>query len=74
MIGMRRRLFWKVYLTLLASLIAVTALMGAFWWLVGEHAQEGWRAPEIRLDDRMLPAPAVRRPRLPPRRSVSPTR
>jgi signal transduction histidine kinase len=57
MIGVRRRLFWKVYLTLLTSLIAVTALMGAFWWLVGEHAQEGWRAPEIRLDDRMLPAP-----------------
>jgi len=57
MIGVRRRLFWKVYLTLLSSLIAVTALMGAFWWLVGERAQEGWRAPEIRLDDRMLPAP-----------------
>ena len=57
MIGVRRRLFWKVYLTLLSSLIAVTALMGAFWWLVGERATEGWRAPEIRLDDRMLPAP-----------------
>ena len=57
MIGVRRRLLWKVYLTLLSSLIAVTALMGAFWWLVGERAQEGWRAPEIRLDDRMLPAP-----------------
>jgi len=57
MTGVRRRLFWKVYLTLLASLIAVTALMGAFWWLVGERAQEGWRAPEIRLDDKMLPAP-----------------
>jgi len=57
MIGVRRRLFWKVYLTLLASLIAVTALMGAFWWLVGEGAQETWRAPEIHLDDKMLPPP-----------------
>ena len=57
MTGVRRRLFWKVYLTLLSSLIAVTALMGVFWWLVGERAQEGWRAPEIRLDDRMLPPP-----------------
>ena len=75
MIGVRRRLFWKVYLTLLSSLIAVTVLMGAFWWLVGERAQEGWRAPEIRLDDRMLPAP--RRSagaRLPPRPSASATR
>jgi len=57
MTGVRRRLFWKVYLTLLSSLIAVTALMGAFWWLVGERTQEGWRASEIRLGDRMLPAP-----------------
>ena len=38
MIGVRRRLFWKVYLTLLASLVAVAFLMGAFWWLVGERA------------------------------------
>jgi signal transduction histidine kinase len=52
-----RRLFWKVYLTLLASLVAVTLLMGAFWWLVNDRAQEGWRAPEIRLDSQMLPAP-----------------
>ena len=59
MTGVRRRLFWKVYLTLLASLVAVTALMGAFWWLVGERAPEGWRAPEIRLGDRMLPAPGA---------------
>ena len=57
MIGVRRRLFWKVYLTLLSSLVAVIALMGAFWWLVGERAPDGLRAPEIRLDDRLLPAP-----------------
>ena len=57
MTGVRRRLFWKVYLTLLSSLIAVTALMGALWWLLGERTQEGWRASEIRLGDRMLPAP-----------------
>ena len=34
MIGVRRRLFWKVYLTLLASLLAVAFLMGVFWSLV----------------------------------------
>ena len=48
MIGVRRRLFWKVYLTLLAEpdRCVRAALMGAFWWMVGEGAQEGWRAPD----------------------------
>ena len=34
MIVVQRRLFWKIYLTLLASLVAVAVLMGAFWAIV----------------------------------------
>jgi signal transduction histidine kinase len=52
---MGRRLFWKVYLTLLASLVAVTFLMGAFWWLVGVNSPEHWGAFHIHLNDAMLP-------------------
>jgi signal transduction histidine kinase len=40
MIVVRRRLFWKVYLALLASLIAASVLMAGFWWLVGEGGRE----------------------------------
>ena len=56
MIGVRRRLFWKVYLTLLASLLAVALLMGAFWWLVGESHYERWGPSHVQLDDWSIPA------------------
>ena len=56
MIGVRRRLFWKVYLTLLASLIAVAFLMGAFWWSIGERPHERWGASRVQLDDWSIPA------------------
>ena len=36
----RRRLFWKIYVTLLASLVATSALMGAFFWFLGEAQRE----------------------------------
>lgn len=36
----RRRLFWKIYLTLIASLVAATLVMGAFFWFVGEAQRE----------------------------------
>jgi signal transduction histidine kinase len=55
-IGVRRRLFWKVYLTLLASLVAVAVLMGAFWSVVGESAHERWGVSHIQLDDWSIPA------------------
>ena len=42
MIVIRRRLFWKVYLTLLASLVVVTMLMGLLWWLTGDSINERW--------------------------------
>ena len=74
MIGVRRRLFWKVYLTLLSSLIAVTALMGAFWWLVGERRKRAGACRKSVSTTECFPRPAVRRPRSPPRRIASPTR
>ena len=37
MILIRRRLFWKIYLTLLSSLVAVATLMGVFWWLMRDR-------------------------------------
>ena len=40
--SLRGRLFWKIYATLLASLIAVAVLMGAIWRLVGETPEERW--------------------------------
>ena len=55
-IGVRRRLFWKVYLTLLSSLVAVAFLMGAFWWLIGESHYERWGPSHVQLDDWSIPA------------------
>jgi signal transduction histidine kinase len=50
-----RRLFWKVYLTLLSSLVVVAFLMGAFWWLIGENPHARWSPIHLRLNDGMLP-------------------
>jgi signal transduction histidine kinase len=50
-----RRLFWKIYLTLLASLVAVAVLIGAFWSLVGENPRERWGAFRIQLSDHLVP-------------------
>jgi len=55
-IGVRRRLFWKVYLTLLTSLVAVAFLIGAFWWAIGERSHELWGVSHVRLDDWAIPA------------------
>lgn len=55
MIVVHRRLFWKVYLTLLASLIAVAVLMGAFWTLIGENSRERMGAFHVKLDDWNIP-------------------
>lgn len=37
----RRRLFWKIYATLLVSLVAATLLTSAAFWFVGEAIREG---------------------------------
>ncbi len=36
----RRRLFWKIYLTLLASLVVAIVVMGAVFWFLGEAQRE----------------------------------
>jgi signal transduction histidine kinase len=51
----RRRLFWKIYLTLLASLVVVAVLMGALGWLIGESPRERWDALRIHLSERLVP-------------------
>ncbi len=51
----RRRLFWKVYLTLLASLVAVATLIGAFWGIVGENMRPHWGALHLNLSDPSIP-------------------
>jgi len=48
-IAIRRRLFWKIYLTLLFSLVAVALSMGCFWWFLGEAQGQRWDAPHIRF-------------------------
>ena len=52
----RRRLFWKIYATLLASLVAVAVLMGGLWWLLGETPQERLGSLQIHLTNELIPA------------------
>jgi signal transduction histidine kinase len=58
MIVIRRRLFWKVYLALLSSLITVAVTIGVLWWLIGEMPRERG-AFRIRLDDQLVPGPDI---------------
>jgi signal transduction histidine kinase len=51
----RRRLFWKVYLTLLASLVAVAIGMGTLWAALGEGRREPMGALHIHLADPIIP-------------------
>jgi hypothetical protein len=55
MIVFRRRLFWKVYLALLSSLVAVAVLIGGLWALIGEIPRDRPGALTIHLDDHMVP-------------------
>ena len=54
-IAIRRRLFWKIYLTLLFSLVAVALSMGCFWWFLGEAQGQRWDAPHVRFAAGALP-------------------
>ena len=54
MIVMHRRLFWKIYLTLLSSLVVVAILMGGLWWLLGETPHDRWGAFRIHLTDQLV--------------------
>jgi signal transduction histidine kinase len=55
LIVFRRRLFWKIYLTLLVSLVSVAVLIGVFWWLVGEGPREGQGSFHIHLSEKIVP-------------------
>jgi signal transduction histidine kinase len=54
-IVVQRRLFWKIYLTLLASLVAVAVLISVFWSLVGENDRPRWGAFHLEVDERLIP-------------------
>src|SRR5271167_181374 len=51
----RRRLFWKVYLALLLSLITVAVLVGGLMWLIGEAPREIRVPGRLRLEDLAVP-------------------
>jgi signal transduction histidine kinase len=52
---MGRRLFWRIYLTLLASLVALTVLGGALWRTLGEPPPRPGREFAARLLSASLP-------------------
>ncbi|WP_413991579.1 sensor histidine kinase [Labrys okinawensis] len=52
----RKRLFWQVYLTLLACLIMLALLVGTLWRLTGSDPGERWGAFRIRLTDELIQA------------------
>jgi signal transduction histidine kinase len=55
MIVFRRRLFWKVYLALLLSLITVAVLVGGLMWLIGEAPHERRVPVHLHLQDLAVP-------------------
>jgi signal transduction histidine kinase len=52
---LRRHLFWKLYATLLASLVIVGLLLGLVWRVTGERVWQRWSAFRIHLSDVILP-------------------
>ncbi len=55
MIVSQRRLFWKIYLTLLASLAAVAVLMGVLMSLLGESGRPRWGPTHIEIGQGFIP-------------------
>lgn len=53
---MRSRLFFKVYLTLLGSLVAVALATGLFWRITHDREENGWTARRDGFLIAMLPA------------------
>ncbi|QEN91294.1 HAMP domain-containing histidine kinase [Labrys sp. KNU-23] len=51
---MRKRLFWQVYLTLLACLVVLALLVGTLWRIAGDTAGERWGALRVRLTDELV--------------------
>ncbi len=50
----RKRLFWQVYLTLLACLVVLALLVGTLWRMAGDTAGERWGALRVRLTDELV--------------------
>ena len=55
MIVVRRRLFWRVYLTLLVSLVMVAVIMAGLWRAFGNTPWERFGALRIHLANSLLP-------------------
>ena len=53
---MGRALFWRIYLTLLASLVAAALLVAGLWRLVEDRPFEAWSRVPVRFLDAMIPA------------------
>lgn len=49
MMFLRRRLFWKIYLTLLAGLLGSAFAMAALWWVIGETPKRRWEMLEAQI-------------------------
>lgn len=49
------RLFWRIYVTLLASLVVAAMLMALLWSLAGETPAETWSRLPVRLLEATLP-------------------
>ena len=56
MIPFRRKLFWKIYLTLLSSLLAVTCLVGLVFSLFDQNLGRHWSAMRLHRADQLVPA------------------
>ena len=56
----RRRLFWKIYLTLLFSLLAVAIISATSWWVLGKNYRERWGSFYVRLAEPAAPAVTAR--------------
>jgi signal transduction histidine kinase len=50
-----RRLFWKVYLTLLASLVLVVVLVGLAWRVSGDKMWDRWQTFRVQIADMIIP-------------------
>jgi signal transduction histidine kinase len=61
----RRRLFWQVYLTLLACLIILALLVGALWRVTGDTSGDRWGAFRIRLTNELVKAEGVSADKMP---------
>jgi signal transduction histidine kinase len=53
---MRSRLFIKIYLTVVAGLIAVALASGVYWRIASDREQTGWAARRDQFISAMLPA------------------